>query len=437
MQKSDQLDELDYSLVNALQIAPRAPWSLIGEVLGISPVTAARRWERLTGEGHAWMTGYCSSTLWRNMPYVLVTLGCVAGSVRQVADALADDSHAVTILHTACTSDLLLGVWISDLQMLSRYVLDRLNRTPGVTSVRVTVASEMFTEASRWRLRSLDPRQQRALSDWRPDSGMQFAGDLTRRPPANRRAQRPRQGNTGGLGRPHAAEHQHRASTAAPAPGQRGTRLPVRGAAHHRRVPGRGDVVDERAAGPAGPDRRRAVRAAADQDVRRGDRQQQPRGYRLAQVDERPEPTGNRDHGAHPGRPGQRPPAHLAPPQADGAGTGRQRPGAAVRPHGHLARARLLARRPGPLHPGIQRVIPWPTPSLIHAAMSPGSVRTSSLILLRASPGGTSVAWAERLPVPGEDQHGVGRRRARQASPPLPRRGNAADAFEGASRYRQ
>ena len=172
MQKSDQLDELDYSLVNALQIAPRAPWSLIGEVLGISPVTAARRWERLTGEGHAWMTGYCSSPLWRHMPYVLVTLGCVAGSVRQVADALADDSHAVTILHTAGTSDLLLGVWISDLQMLSRYVLDRLNRTPGVTSVRVTVATEMFTEASRWRLRSLDPRQQRALSDWRPDPGM-------------------------------------------------------------------------------------------------------------------------------------------------------------------------------------------------------------------------------------------------------------------------
>jgi len=169
MQKSDQLDELDYSLVNALQIAPRAPWSLIGEVLGISPVTAARRWERLTGEGHAWMTGYYSSTLWRHMPYVLVTLGCAAGSVQQVADALVDDSHAVTVLHTAGTSDLLLGVWISDLRMLSRYVLDRLNRTPGVTTVRISVTTEMFTEASRWRLRSLDPRQQRALSDWRPD----------------------------------------------------------------------------------------------------------------------------------------------------------------------------------------------------------------------------------------------------------------------------
>lgn len=170
MQESGQLDELDYSLVNALQIAPRAPWSLIGEVLGVSPVTAARRWERLTGEGHAWMTGYCSSTLMRHMPYVLVSLGCAAGSVLQVADALVDDPHAVTISHTVGTSDLLLGVWISDLRMLSRYVLDRLNRVPGVTTVRVSVATEMFTEGSRWRLRSLEPRQQRALSGWRSGS---------------------------------------------------------------------------------------------------------------------------------------------------------------------------------------------------------------------------------------------------------------------------
>lgn len=171
MQESGQLDELDYSLVNALQIAPRAPWSLIGEVLGTSPVTVARRWERLTGEGHAWMTGYCSSTLMRHMPYVLVTLCCAGGCVRRVADALLDDPHAVTISHTAGTSDLLLGVWISDLRMLSRYVLNRLHRVPGVSAARVSAATEMFTEGSRWRLRSLDPRQQRVLSDWRPGPG--------------------------------------------------------------------------------------------------------------------------------------------------------------------------------------------------------------------------------------------------------------------------
>jgi DNA-binding Lrp family transcriptional regulator len=164
MQETDQLDELDYSLVNALQIAPRASWKLIGEVLQVSPVTAARRWERLTVQGHAWVTAYCSSPLWQTMPYALVTVTCAAGSVLQVAQALIDDPHAVTVSHAVGTADLLVAVWISDLNMLSRYLLGRLNRVPGVITSQISVATEMFTEGSRWRLGSLDTTQERALS---------------------------------------------------------------------------------------------------------------------------------------------------------------------------------------------------------------------------------------------------------------------------------
>jgi len=41
------LSEIDLQLLHALQINPRAPWNIIGLVLGVSPATAARRWERL------------------------------------------------------------------------------------------------------------------------------------------------------------------------------------------------------------------------------------------------------------------------------------------------------------------------------------------------------------------------------------------------------
>jgi DNA-binding Lrp family transcriptional regulator len=164
MHESDQLDEMDYSLVHALQIAPRASWKLIGDVLGVSPVTAARRWDRLTARGHAWVTAYCSSPLWQTMPYALVTVTCAASSVLRVAQSLVDDPHAVTISHAVGTSDLLIAVWTSDLNLLSRYLLRRLNRVPGVITSQVSVATEMYTEGSRWRLRSLDTTQERALS---------------------------------------------------------------------------------------------------------------------------------------------------------------------------------------------------------------------------------------------------------------------------------
>jgi hypothetical protein len=37
----------EYRLINALQISPRVPWSVLGSVLGQDPVTLARHWARL------------------------------------------------------------------------------------------------------------------------------------------------------------------------------------------------------------------------------------------------------------------------------------------------------------------------------------------------------------------------------------------------------
>ncbi|WP_216903081.1 Lrp/AsnC family transcriptional regulator [Nocardia alni] len=164
MYENDQLDEIEYALLNALQIAPRASWKLLGEVLGVSPVTASRRWERLLTEGHAWVTAYCASPLMLTMPFALVTVTCAADSVLRVGQTLLDDPHAVTVSHTVGASDLLLAVWVSDLGMLTRYLTARLNRIPGVHTVRVLVVTRMFAEGSRWRLRCLDANQRRLLA---------------------------------------------------------------------------------------------------------------------------------------------------------------------------------------------------------------------------------------------------------------------------------
>ncbi|MER2225037.1 MAG: AsnC family protein, partial [Rhodococcus sp. (in: high G+C Gram-positive bacteria)] len=43
MHDSTLLDEIDLRIIHAMQVQPRAPWALIGSVVGIDPVTAARR----------------------------------------------------------------------------------------------------------------------------------------------------------------------------------------------------------------------------------------------------------------------------------------------------------------------------------------------------------------------------------------------------------
>ena len=49
--KTDQLDDLDRSLVHALQVNGRAPFGLIAAALGVSDHTIARRYRRLRSQG--------------------------------------------------------------------------------------------------------------------------------------------------------------------------------------------------------------------------------------------------------------------------------------------------------------------------------------------------------------------------------------------------
>ena len=52
------LDELDFQLINALEIAPRTAWSTLAPALRTDASTLSRRWSRLTDAGLAWTTCY-------------------------------------------------------------------------------------------------------------------------------------------------------------------------------------------------------------------------------------------------------------------------------------------------------------------------------------------------------------------------------------------
>ncbi|MER7013523.1 Lrp/AsnC family transcriptional regulator [Saccharopolyspora sp. NPDC000359] len=157
MHDGASLDEVDLALVNALQIHPRAPWSLIGAVLGIDPVTAARRWARLEHAGLAWISAYPPTT--PTQATAFVELGCAPGRGVDVARELAADPQAMTVDVTAGGRDVLVTVSTPDPQVLSHYLLERMSRVEHLQQVRSHPAVRIYTEASRWRLRALDHEQ--------------------------------------------------------------------------------------------------------------------------------------------------------------------------------------------------------------------------------------------------------------------------------------
>jgi DNA-binding Lrp family transcriptional regulator len=156
-------DELDLDLINAMQIAPRAPWKLIADVIGTSPITAARRWEQLQATGLAWVTVCGSSQLMERTSLAVVAINCESSCLQATAAALLDDPCTVTISHTSGDCDLLIIVWTRDLTTLSRYVVERLNALPGTSAVWISTASEIYADGSRWRLQALDSDQRRRL----------------------------------------------------------------------------------------------------------------------------------------------------------------------------------------------------------------------------------------------------------------------------------
>ena len=146
------LDEDDLALAEALQRDPRAPWTTVAEVVGTNAVTASRRWERLRGSGAAWVTGTPGPGSHHAQVLAYVDVTCIPSEKTRVAHELARDAHALSVDITAGGRDLLLTVAAVDLPTLGSYLLERLDRVPGVTGTRARIATRLHAEGSTWRL---------------------------------------------------------------------------------------------------------------------------------------------------------------------------------------------------------------------------------------------------------------------------------------------
>ncbi len=159
---SFKVDELDLQIVHALQVSPRAPWSLLASVTGADRATVMRRWRRLEEAGAAWIT--CYPVLSPEHTFTVMELSCVPGRTLQVAARLAADPHAVSVMACSGSSDLEVDVMTRDHRSQSRYVLERLAAVEGIRKVRTHQAAAYYHEASRWRLGLLDAAAERRLA---------------------------------------------------------------------------------------------------------------------------------------------------------------------------------------------------------------------------------------------------------------------------------
>jgi DNA-binding Lrp family transcriptional regulator len=144
---SSVMDDLERGILQALQIDPRAGFSKIAEVLGVSEQTVARRYRRLRGEGLLRIVGLVDPRSVGQSEW-MVRVGCRPGGVGRLAEALArrDDVSWVTL--TAGGSEIVCSVRSRTAEQRDELLLQRLPATSQVLSMEAYAVLHRFAGGS-------------------------------------------------------------------------------------------------------------------------------------------------------------------------------------------------------------------------------------------------------------------------------------------------
>jgi DNA-binding Lrp family transcriptional regulator len=161
------MDEVDFALVNALQISPRASWSQLEPIVGVDATTLSRRWTRLVDSGLVWSSCFAvTPSEWTQLPsgvLALVEVSCVAGERENVMDRIAQNPSVLTIDCTSGSRELILTLSFMSVSAVDAYVAAELSAVAGVLATRTHFTRTFFKEGTSWRLGVLSQRQVRAL----------------------------------------------------------------------------------------------------------------------------------------------------------------------------------------------------------------------------------------------------------------------------------
>ncbi|MCC9197650.1 Lrp/AsnC family transcriptional regulator [Arthrobacter sp. zg-Y820] len=167
------LNALDLRIINALQIAPRAPWAQLAPIIGADAATLNRRWRDLHASGTAWISTFDPDS-WE--AGALVEVNCHSGANLRVADALAETPEAIGVDLTAGGRDIVATIATPTDAALWTYLLEELPRIDGIESTHSHPIARNVYDGSAWRVRALDALETQQVQALAPAGNRRAAG---------------------------------------------------------------------------------------------------------------------------------------------------------------------------------------------------------------------------------------------------------------------
>lgn len=156
---------LDLKLLQALELDGRAPFSRIAQVLGVSDQTVARRFRRLRATARLRVTGMTDDSRLGQDSWI-VRLGCTPNVAQQLASALARRPDTQYVDLVSGGTEVMCAMKPRSRQERDELLLERLQRTPRVTSVSAhCILHSFYGGPVGWLRKSsaLDPDEAAAL----------------------------------------------------------------------------------------------------------------------------------------------------------------------------------------------------------------------------------------------------------------------------------
>ncbi|GAB7184836.1 AsnC family transcriptional regulator [Kitasatospora sp. Ki12] len=143
------LDETDLGLVHALQIDGRAPFRLIGEALGVSENTAARRYRRLRSTGTLRVVGGLNGSLLGYHAWT-VRLRCTPDAATAIAGALAARTDTSYVHLLSGGTEISCSVQTPTADESEALLLHKLPRTGRITDVSAHLLLDSHALPNSW-----------------------------------------------------------------------------------------------------------------------------------------------------------------------------------------------------------------------------------------------------------------------------------------------
>lgn len=167
----------DLEIINALQIAPRATWRVIGGVLNRNPQTISNRWETLREKGLVWTTAHLTGDPVQSFS-AFINVRVEPQHAEETLRQICSIPEVQTVMRANQYAEFRLVSLAPDWETHRNSVLRRLESIPGVSLCSVSLCTHMYTSAERWRLDTLTPAQIRSLESLR-DTQTQAPANLS------------------------------------------------------------------------------------------------------------------------------------------------------------------------------------------------------------------------------------------------------------------